>query len=328
MKRMVIDKNMFERNEVRDWLAQSKDHIVVVTDYAQLEMLKGNALVNILKSTEILAAFPNQVHVLKPVTVISGLRGKKKGLKKRLTSGGATRSFRKWCKKRARAEQGEKKMREQILCKGEQAAAQLADMLADMKGFADNFEDVTNQFTEEQLAILRKKEPLTADIVLKIFDGTMNLAMKFFALHPDIDELPEAHEVPHTFIFRMALCAYIHALRWRVAGGAADALPERMRNDVLDVTFAAYALCFDGLLSRDNMANEIHDNAWSLLQLFTKYAPKSRGSRVQGRVVEDAATQASASSARADVRGQPGMQMLGHGSPTAPSMRSLLTRPK
>ena len=75
----------------------------------------------------------------------------------------------------------------------------------------------------------------------------------------------------------MALCAYIHALRWRVAGGAANALPERMRNDVLYVTYAAYALCFEGLLSNDGMANEIHDNARSLLELFTKYARKPAG---------------------------------------------------
>jgi hypothetical protein len=110
--------------------------------------------------------------------------------------------------------------------------------------------------------------------VVKILDGTMNLAMKFFALHPEIEKAPPSDELPHTFIFRMALCAYIHALRWRVAGGAAGALPERMRNDVLDVTYAAYALCFDGLLSNDAMAKEIHDNARSLLDLFTKYAPK------------------------------------------------------
>jgi hypothetical protein len=103
MKRMVIDKNMFERDELRAWLAESKDHVAIVTDYGQLEMLKGNALVNILKSTEIVSAFSKQVHVLKPITMISGIKGKRKGMKKRLTSGGGTRSFRKWCKKRARA---------------------------------------------------------------------------------------------------------------------------------------------------------------------------------------------------------------------------------
>jgi hypothetical protein len=49
-------------------------HIAVVTDYAQLEMLKGNALKNILKLTEILAEFPKQAHILKPITTVSGLK--------------------------------------------------------------------------------------------------------------------------------------------------------------------------------------------------------------------------------------------------------------
>jgi hypothetical protein len=283
MKRMVIDKNMFEHDDLRVWLAESRDHIAIVTDYAQLEMLKGNAVVNILKSTEIVSAFPKQVHILKSITEISGLKGKKKGMKKRLTSGSGTRSFRKWCKKRARAAQGDKKLQEQILAKGAQAAAQFDDMLADMKGIAENIEDATSQFTEEELAILRNKKPLTEAIVVKILDGTMNLAIKFFALHPEIEKLPPSDELPRTFIFRMALCAYIHALRWRVAGGAAGALPERMRNDVLDVTYASYALCFDGLLSNDAKAKEIYDNARSLLDLFTKYAPKPSDARGQDR---------------------------------------------
>jgi len=60
MKRMVVDKNMLEapkhlgKNYPRlAWLAASRDHVVVSTDYAQLEMLEGNALKNTLKSTEI-----------------------------------------------------------------------------------------------------------------------------------------------------------------------------------------------------------------------------------------------------------------------------------
>jgi hypothetical protein len=274
MKRMVVDKNMVETEELRAWLSQSKDHIVVVTDYAQLEALKGNALVNILKSTEILAAFPRQVRILKPIEALSALKGKKKGLKKRFVSGPATRSFRKWCAKRARAAQGDERMVRQIVGAGEAAAVQLAAMLEDTKGFADNIEDATSQFTAQELDILRRHEPLTADMAVKIFDGVMNLALRFFGLHPGISKLPPAKEVPYTFIFRMALCAYIHALRWRVAGGAKDALPERMRNDIIDVTYAAYATCFDGLMSKDKMANEIYENAMSLLEnVFLKSLP-------------------------------------------------------
>ena len=277
MKRMVIDKNMFESQDLRAWLEASKDNIVIVTDYAQLEMLKGNAVVNILKSTEIASAFPRQVHVLKPIAEVSRLKGKKKGLKKCLTSGGGTRSFRKWCKSRARAAQGDEVAQTRILSNGKRAAAQFDDMLADMTGFAGNIEDATGQFTEAELAVLRKKEPITEGIVAKILEGTLSLALRFFELIPDTDRLPAAHELPHTFVFRLALCAYVHALRWRVAGGAADALPERMRRDVLDVTYAAYALCFDGLLSKDAMANEIHDFARATLELVMKHVPTRNG---------------------------------------------------
>lgn len=109
MKRIVVDKNMLEDSKnlgakypLRAWLAASKDHIVVVTDHAHLEMLKGSALKNILKSTEILAECPKQVHIVKSITAVSALKGKDKGHKKRMTSGRGTRSFRKWCDRRAR----------------------------------------------------------------------------------------------------------------------------------------------------------------------------------------------------------------------------------
>jgi hypothetical protein len=51
--------------------------------------------------------------------------------------------------------------------------------------------------------------------------------------------------------FRFALCAFMHALHWRVKGGVEDRLPERMRNDI-DVSYAAYALCFDGIITEDS----------------------------------------------------------------------------
>ncbi|HEX7855325.1 MAG TPA: hypothetical protein VF503_16705 [Sphingobium sp.] len=282
MKRIVVDKNMLEDDGLREWLAQSKDNVAIVTDYAKLEMLKGNALKNILKSTEILAEFPKQVRMVKPIEVVSGLKGKKKGLKKRYTDGRNSIAFRKWCKKREQAKRGDKEIEAQILRWGKQAEGQLSDMLGNMQGFADNIDDATDQFTAAELAIVRKDEPYTDDIVVKILDGAMSLALKFFALHPGIKKLPEAYELLDTFIFRFSLCAYLHALRWRASGGAAGALHERMRQDVIDVTYAAYGLCFDGLLTKDKMPKEIYEKACSLLSVFKKHIPKPSRRRTEG----------------------------------------------
>ncbi len=143
MKRMVVDKNYLESDVLRAYLAESRDNFAVVTDYAQLEMLKGNALVNILKSTEILAQYTKQVLILKPIDVISGMKGKKKGRKKRFTSGRATRNFRKWCRKRARAKAGDKRLQQQIIDAGKETAAQLADILENARTFAENIDEAT-----------------------------------------------------------------------------------------------------------------------------------------------------------------------------------------
>jgi hypothetical protein len=224
---------------------------------------------------------------------VSGLKGKKKALKKRLTSGGGTRAFRKWCGTRARAAAGDVRFAKKILRRGEQATLQLADILANMAGFADNIRDATATFTDDELGILRSHEPVTDAIVLKILDGALRLAMTFFLLHPNGKKPPGAYDVPYSFIFRFALCAFLHALHWRVRGGAEDRLAERMRNDVIDVTYAAYGLCFDGLLSEDKLVREIYDNANVMLALFTKPAPKPphRRSNAVGADASAAATE-------------------------------------
>lgn len=51
---------------------------------------------------------------------------------------------------------------------------------------ADNIEDATAWFTDEEFGILRRREPHTDEMILKILDGTIQLAEKFYLLHPDI----------------------------------------------------------------------------------------------------------------------------------------------
>ena len=85
------------------------------------------------------------------------------------------------------------------------------------------------------------------------------------AANPEWRELPSAANLPYTFTFRFALCAYLHALHWIAAGNAARK-PEDFRNDLVDVAIVAFATCFDGLLSNDKLANEVYENAMFLLK--------------------------------------------------------------
>jgi hypothetical protein len=58
MPRMVVDSNNLRSDELRSWLAASRNNIAILTDQAELEMAKADTLDAFLKSTEVLAEFP------------------------------------------------------------------------------------------------------------------------------------------------------------------------------------------------------------------------------------------------------------------------------
>jgi hypothetical protein len=82
-----------------------------------------------------------------------------------------------------------------------------------------------------------------------------------------------ARELAYTFIFRYALAGYLVALRRIADGGAKNVKPEKIRNDIVDATYAAYATYFQGLLSNDTKANEIYGDANSFLNFFLAAPP-------------------------------------------------------
>ena len=79
-------------------------------------------------------------------------------------------------------------------------------------------------------------------------------------------ELPRGPEVRNTFIFRYALCGYVSILKRIEDGGAGKTKPEKLRNDVIDVNFAAFATYFDGLITSDKRARQIYAEAEFLLR--------------------------------------------------------------
>ncbi|MGY3133473.1 histone H3/H4 [Bradyrhizobium sp. USDA 4501] len=107
MARMVVDTNYLQTDELRHYLDESPRNKVVVTPLVELEMLKGDAPVNVIKSAEILAEHAKRVVLTKEPLDVVRLRGRRKSMKKRLSSGKRTATFRKWSRHtRERAKRG------------------------------------------------------------------------------------------------------------------------------------------------------------------------------------------------------------------------------
>jgi len=268
--RVVADSNYLRSEELRAYLSKSRSNKVVLCDFVELEMLKGDSLTTIMESTKILADFPKQVILLKETRVAARLRGKKKGAKKRLSDGRRSRAFRAWCRKRASAGRGNKAFEADILAEGKHAAEQLAEMVQGASDFAENLREFGKNFTAEEKRILREREPIPEELFDKFLDMIFQMAARFFELCGL--KLPPAKDLLHTFVFHFTVCAFAHALQWNAMGGAEK--PEKLVNDLIDVNVATFATFFDGFKSADDRAMGIYNSASFLLKLLAEYAPK------------------------------------------------------
>ncbi len=265
--RQVIDTNYFGAPELRDYLLASRKNRAVISPYAELEIANADRVEDFLKSTEIVAQFSKQVILSKKIEDAGILRGKKKGLKKRLTDGRRTRTFRKWCVKRGKLARGDKDLEAQRVRARDGARSQLKDISEGGKNIKDDLIDhADGRFTREELAIIRAGAAFTPDLIAKIKTGVSHFAQKLFEASPHLDKVPPIEEWPFSFIYRYAVCAYMHSLHWIAAGGAKDRKPDNFRNDFVDVAIIAYATCFDGLLSKDKVAIAIYNGAIKFLK--------------------------------------------------------------
>jgi hypothetical protein len=266
--RKVVDSNFLQSEELRVYLSKSPRNFAVLTDYASMEAYKGNTLVSICRSMQILANFPRQVIILKGTQTVCGLKGRSSGLQRRMIDETQTRGFGEWCRKLAAAERGDIRLQNQLLELGREATTQMDRILADARKFSPGLEEVSKTFTPVELKTLRTDAPYTEELFGKIIGNILIMAAFMFADHPRVAKLPPIAELPNTFIFRVALCAYLLALRWISVSGARNVNPERIRNDIVDLNFAAVATFFDGILTSDVKVRQIYHDAHFLLRKF------------------------------------------------------------
>lgn len=256
--RKVVDSNYLRTEDLRRYLASSPRHFAVLTDYAAMEAYKGNTLSSIYRSMAVLAEYPKQVIVLKSTQLACGVRPRFCRMSSLLVDKSQTKEFSQFCRHLDSARGGDVSLQNQLLALGKEADVQMARISADAPRLQEGFDAVTKIFTKAELMTIRSGEPLTSDILKKVGSATLLLSANLFRDHPETRNIPSAAALRQTFIFRYALCAVILALRWISVGGIHKARPEKVRNDMVDVNFAAYATYFDGLLTHDRKLLDIY----------------------------------------------------------------------
>lgn len=265
LTRKVIDSNQLQADGFRSYLAKSTQNIAVLTDYVAMEAYKGDTLAGIFKSLEIVAKFPKQVIVLKGTPAICRLSGRGSGLQARLIDDLQTKRFSDFSRSLELGRNGDQNIRRELVDMGKDATAHLDRMLAATDALSKGFDSIAQDFSKEERALLRSGGPYTKEMSGKVVRTVFDVAVELFKRYTDLKNLPTKEHFPNTYIFRLSLCAYFLALDWAVQGGAQGAKPHKLRNDMVDLSFAAYGTFFDGLMSADAKVTRVHHEARNFL---------------------------------------------------------------
>lgn len=263
----IIDANFFRDPELETYLSSDKENIVVFNDFACMESYKGDAIKNVSKSIEIVSKFPNQVIVLKGTRDVVNLILSPSGFHL-LEDPKQTRGFKRFCQDVQRAVCGDKMRAEIILRKGQLASKRLDAMIEESTKIAKAIKMLEKSFQPSHLKVLRKRDKLPSKVIDKIFHDIISFAVILFKIHPDISELPSAPQIRNTYLFREAISSYLLALWWIAEGGPRNVSAEKLRNDVVDMSYVTYATFFDGLLTKDNKMQQIYKDACFWIEKF------------------------------------------------------------
>jgi hypothetical protein len=124
------------------------------------------------------------------------------------------------------------------------------------------------KYTDAELSILTKGQPIPEDLLNKITKEIVGLADHMFMAHGYFKKQPPTRTLSNAFLFRYAVAGYVVALRCLKEGGAKGASANNIGNQIIDSAIAAYATYFDGFISADKRAQQIYETTGQLLNFY------------------------------------------------------------
>ena len=169
------------------------------------------------------------------------------------------------------ASKGNSELKRQINDHGEMVNNHFKKMLSDAKYLGQAFINISELYSKDELRELKSIKSFDYDIELsdnlekKLINGIHLMSRYCYSNIPQKTPVPKIRNYYNSYLFRFAVCGYLLALRWITSGGACDVKATKLRNDVVDITYATYATYFDGLLTNDKKLISIYNDASFLL---------------------------------------------------------------
>ena len=272
--RLVVDSNKLRSTDLDVFLQARMSNFAVLTDFVAMEAYKGDTLIGIHKSLEIVSRYPSQVIVLKNSVHACKLSGRRKALQKRLIDKSQTTGFSLFVERLLMAKNGHLAYEEEILAKGHDADEHFTKMLNEAITMKPAMEELGREYSKMERRALRDKRDYTPDLAEKIITTVLEIAGWMYQDSPHVKSMPYSHELPNTYPFRYCLACYLLVLNRVSQGGVLGTAPSKLRNDFADMGIVAYATFFDGLMTSDQRMSELfYETSTILKRIFNAEVP-------------------------------------------------------
>ena len=265
--RKIVDANCLSDPILEEYLKSNQGNMAVLTEFAGMEAYKGDPVKNICQSLKVLCRYPRQVIILKGARQIIRENQTPNGLNVEVfIDEDQTKHFSESCYVIKQAEEGNPEAIMAIKERGRQATEEMERLRRDAIKVAQGIVAISKTFDPNHLRILRRHDPIPEALGDKIIKDILIQSALIIRDHPDMNQVPTAGELRNTYIFRYSLCCYLLVLDWLEKGGLNNSNVEKIRNDLIDMSYAAYSTCFDGILSKDVKLNRIYEIAIYFLE--------------------------------------------------------------
>ena len=272
MQAWVIDSNMLQSDELRDYLHSSAHNFAVLPDLAWYEIYKQETLDGLRYGLSVVGEHPDQAILLRSGHHIAQLH----------PDVAEDVSHMVWERPLGDIRHSAYLVRSDAPLDTE-AQGQLGALWAWARtlrpsliegavDLVESFPEMQMQlFDRREIRIIRTSGKYTEQMIVKIFGAAIQIWETLAQGYELSTEGLSEEAISRTYLFRVGLGLIMYLLWWIRGGSQRIVRIDRASNDFVDLSFAVYATYFDGLMSRDDKALWVHQNLVSAIASFRNH---------------------------------------------------------
>lgn len=256
--RVVIDSNALRTDELRWWLTVSQTHQAIMTDYAWMEIYKGDERTAVLESLKVLRDFPKQVKILKGATALGTLDYRAPGMANAMIQKGAAAQFEKTVEELPAVEASHPSAMKMLKEHGKAAKDHFKkahDVRPALESFLSGSKAISGANAVQSM---RRREGLSGDSIGHFFDAVDYTYTEFIKRHPGKPSVMFGKHGCNHFLWRCALVSHLFNKRLISQGSNLPKSNGKIANDLSDMMFAVYGTSFNGVLSFDTNLTDMY----------------------------------------------------------------------